>query len=272
MIHRNRLQIIILFFTALFFVGCEKVINIDLKDSEPVFVIEGEVNEGDSLHTIKISKSVKFGDLNSFPNVQNASVTLSDDNGNTELLTELSNGEYKSSQFKIKGIEGRTYTLVVEVEGKTFRATSKIPYKVNLDDILLIDNNFAGNGDKIPVPIRKDPAGIQNNYLFDLYIKRVKDNNVWVRDSSILVLDDVYSDGVITQQPIFGTIRAFSPQDSIKITMKCIDRNIYKYFYSLSLNGPNGSATPANPISNFSGGALGYFSAQTKQTLQKIVE
>lgn len=272
MTNRNILQIVILFFSAIFFVGCQKVINIDLKDSEPVIVIEGEVNEGDSVHRVTISKSVKFSNLNSFPAVQNAIVTLYDDNGNSELLTEYSNGEYLSTQFKVKGVEGRTYTLVVEVDGKTYKASSKIPSKVNLDDILLIDNNFAGGGAKTPVPIRKDPAGIQNNYLFDLYIMRSKDNLGWVRDSGVLVLDDVYSDGVITQQPIFGTIRSFKPGDSIRMTMKCIDRNIYKYFYSLSLNGPNGSATPANPISNISGGCLGYFSAQTKQTLQKLVK
>ncbi len=252
-------------------VSCQKVINIDLKDSEPVIVIEGEVNEGDSLHTIVISKSVKFGATNSFPWVKGAVVTLSDNIGNSEVLSEVTDGKYSSTEFKIKGVQGRIYSLKVEVEGKTFIASSTIPYRVNLDDIQLIDNNFEGNGAKTPVPVRQDPFGVQNNYLFDLYILRSKDNLGWVRDSGVLVLDDVYSDGVKTQQPIFGTISSFKPGDSIRITMKCIDRNIYKYFYSLSLNGPNGAATPANPISNFSGGCLGYFSAQTKQTLEKIV-
>jgi hypothetical protein len=253
-------------------VGCQKVIDIDLKDSEPVYVVEGEVNEGDSLHTIYITKSVKFGSNNTFPNVSGAIVTISDDLGNTEVLKEEKAGKYISSDFKIKGMVGRTYSLKVVVDGKTFESTSRIPTKVNLDDILMIDNNFEGNGAKTPVPVRFDPAGEQNNYLFDLYIMRSKDNLGWVRDSGVLILDDVYSDGVVTQQPIFGTISSFKPGDSIRMNMKCIDRNIYKYFYSLSLNGPNGAATPANPVSNISGGCLGYFSAQTKQTLQKIVE
>ena len=267
---KNSLKISFLL-TILTLVSCQKVIDIDLKDSEPVIVIEGEVNEGDSLHTIVISKSVKFGATNSFPWVQGAVVTLSDNFGNSEVLVEVSEGKYSSTQFKVKGVQGRTYYLKALVEGKTYESESTIPYKVNLDDIFLIDNNFEGNGAKTPVPIRLDPAGIQNNYLFDLYIMRSKDNLGWVRDSGVLVLDDVYSDGVITQQPIFGTIRSFKPGDSIRMTMKCIDRNIYKYFYSLSLNGPNGSSTPANPVSNISGGCLGYFSAQTKQTLQKLV-
>lgn len=268
---KNSLKISFLF-AILTLVSCQKVIDIDLKDSEPVYVIEGEVNEGDSLHAIYITKSVKFGSNNTFPNVSGAIVIIADDLGNSEVLKEEKAGKYVSSEFKIKGMVGRTYSLKVLVNGKTFESTSRIPTKVSLDDILMIDNNFAGNGAKSPVPVRFDPAeGKPNNYLFDLYIKRMKDDKGWVRDSGVLILDDVYSDGVITQQPIFGSIRFFSPGDSIKMTMKCIDRDIYKYFYSLSLNGPNGAATPANPVSNITGGCLGYFSAQTKQTLVKLV-
>ena len=267
----NNFQIVALLLSTLLFVSCEKVIDIDLKDSKSSIVIEGEINEGDSLHTIRITKSSLFGGSNTFPNVKGAVVTISDDQGNSEVLTEVSEGIYSSTQFKVKGVEGRTYSLNVESEGKVYTSSSTIPKRVNLDYILLIDNNFAGNGAKTPVPVRQDPAGIQNNYLFKLYIKRAKDDLGWVKDSSIIILDDVYSDGIETQQPLFGTIRAFMPKDSVRVTMMCVDRSVYKYFFSFSLNG-QGVASPANPISNISGGALGYFSAQTKQTLQKIVE
>jgi len=47
-----------------------------------------------------------------------------------------------------------------------------------------------------------------------------------------------------------------------------IDYPVYKYFFSLenSATGENQSATPANPVSNIKGGALGYFSVQTIQS------
>jgi hypothetical protein len=49
--------------------------------------------------------------------------------------------------------------------------------------------------------------------------------------------------------------------------MYCIDKNVYNYFFSLlQVTGNNGgfqSASPDNPITNISGGALGYFSAHT---------
>lgn len=258
--------------SSLVFVGCQKVINIDLKDAEPVIVIEGMLNEGDSLHTIIITKSLKFSDSNSFPAVKGAVVSLSDDEGNSEILTEVADGKYQTTQFKLKGMEGRTYTLQVQTDGKTFIAKSKMPKRVVLDSIFFIDDSFSNKGAKTPIPIMLDPVNEQNNYRFDLYLKRATDSKGWIRDSAIKVNDDFYSNGVITQFPLFTQLGNFLPKDSLRIEMNCIDRNVFTYFYSLSLNGPGGSATPANPISNFSGGCLGYFSAQTKQIMQVVVE
>jgi hypothetical protein len=249
--------------------SCEKVINIDLKDSDPLYVIEGAVTDGESIHTIKISKSIVFSSVNTFPGVSGAIVTLSDDLGNSEVLVESTPGVYLSST--LLGLEGHTYVLDVKIDGKNFVSTSTIPSKVNLDLLFFIDDNFGGNGGKIAVPIRQDPIGIKNNYKFDMQVSRFKENKGWEKESSILIQNDDFSDGQINQQPLFGSLGAFFQNDTCKVDMFCIDKNIYQYFYSLSLNGPNGAATPANPTSNISGGCLGYFTAQTKQTLTIVV-
>ena len=50
--------------------------------------------------------------------------------------------------------------------------------------------------------------------------------------------------------------------------MICNDAAVYKFWYSLN-NGATGtgeSASPSNPVSNISGGVIGYFSAQTIQS------
>jgi hypothetical protein len=54
--------------------------------------------------------------------------------------------------------------------------------------------------------------------------------------------------------------------DTLEVKMYCVDKNIYNYFFSLGqITGNNSfnSASPANPNSNLSNGALGYFSAHT---------
>jgi len=51
--------------------------------------------------------------------------------------------------------------------------------------------------------------------------------------------------------------------------MYCIDENVFKYFFELRqlLNAnPFNEATPANPDTNLTNGALGYFSAHTIQS------
>jgi hypothetical protein len=56
--------------------------------------------------------------------------------------------------------------------------------------------------------------------------------------------------------------------------MYCIDRNIYNYFFSLlqvsAGNGGFQTASPDNPVTNITGGALGYFSAHTIN-LEKLI-
>lgn len=262
----NRLLFLFASISVLF--SCQKVIELDLKESDPFYVIEGEVNKDSLIHTIYISKSKKFSSDNQFDKVSDAIVSISDDVNNVEILTEASPGVYKTSS--IVGEEGVTYTLNVQVGEVIFTSTSKMPTQVMLDSLIFLPSSFGGDGGKIIVPSRFDPPIIQNNYKFDVSISRFEENEGWVRDSAIMIQNDDFSDGLYSQQPIFGTIGSFLPKDTCRVTMKCIDANVYKYFFSLSQND-GGSATPANPISNISGGALGYFSAQTKQTIQVVV-
>lgn len=266
---KNLFLFLLIILTSVIFSSCTKVINIDLKDSESLYVIEGEVNKGDLVHYVSITKSTKFSDINNFPTVSGAVVVLSDDIGNSEVLSEVSPGKYAS--ISILGVEGRIYTLSVKIEGKEFISSSTMPSQVNFDTMAFIDSDFGGDGGKISIPIRQDPAGINNYYRFDMSVSRFKDNKGWVRDSMILIQDDQFSDGLISQQPLFGSLGSFFTNDTCTVSMMCVDKNVYKYFFSLSLNSPGGAATPANPVSNISGGCLGYFTAQTKQSIKIVV-
>jgi hypothetical protein len=50
--------------------------------------------------------------------------------------------------------------------------------------------------------------------------------------------------------------------DTVQMELDAIDRPVYDYFYTLNQSTLNGqSAAPANPVSNFSNNALGYFCA-----------
>lgn len=70
------------------FTSCEKIIDVALKDSEKQYVIEGTVTNNAGDCTVRISKTKNFSDNNNFEGIANASVSVTDNNGNTTTLTE----------------------------------------------------------------------------------------------------------------------------------------------------------------------------------------
>jgi hypothetical protein len=76
-----------------------------------------------------------------------------------------------------------------------------------------------------------------------------------------LVIEDRLSEGINIILPIFTSI--FKLDDKVEVELISMYKKMYDYFNTLSTIISNGgdSAAPANPLSNWSGGVLGYFGA-----------
>jgi len=251
----------ILLCSAMIFTSCQKVIDVDLNDSNPQFVIEANLVDDGTPCVVDITKTVNFDESNSFPGVTNATVTLNDDVGNSETLQMTSSGHYTSST--ITGVQGRTYTLNVNVDGKTFNAVSSLPYKINLDSAWVDSLSFFGSNTYSVYPQYRDSIDIKNFYRFKLFVNDTLDKNIFVED-------DAFTDGRIVTIPLFGEIEIESG-DTLRLQMMCIDKPTYLFFFSLSSVQNGSTGAPANPLSNFSGGCLGYFSAHTFEEKTLIV-
>lgn len=261
------------FCLTILFASCEKVIDIDLNTTEPKIIIEGKISDDPTdLPTVRLSKTVNFDETNNFPVVSNAIVILNDQTANaTDTLKETNKGVYQSS--KIKGIEAHTYNLTVKTDNKTFTATAQLPKKVNFENIEIRPQAFFGNIEYQIIPRFFDPKGIGNNYRFVLSINDKVKNDIFV-------LNDAISDGVVNGRPLFRQRSSDSTEnikvgDRIGLEMQCIDKDVYEYFNSLAGEGGGplgGSSTPANPVTNIKGGALGYFSAYTKQKKNTVIK
>ncbi len=255
-----RIPVFLLFISAIF-TSCEKVIDVDLNDSKPQLVMEAIIRNGEKC-TLSITKTINFNQSNNFPVVDGAVVTLSDDAGNAENLQNTGNGQYISTT--ITGNIGRTYTLQINVDGNTFKAISSLPNQVNLDSVFVDSLSFLGGTTYTVTPQFVDPIGVLNFYRFKTFV-----NNE--ADKTIFIDDDVFSDGRTVTRPLFGELE-IQPGDSIKVQMMCIDNPVYLYFFSLAQVQDGSTGAPANPVSNFTGGCLGYFSAQTIQERTIFVE
>ncbi len=242
-----------LFAFVLVFSSCTKVIDIDLNSKDPQIVIEGNVTDQAGPYTVRITQSVNFSATNTFPEVTGASVTIADNASNSELLTEVSPGVYQTNT--LQGVPGRTYTLTVIANGKTYTSVSTMPGLVTLDSLLLEPNLSFGSPFLI-IPRFQDPAGAGNYYRCVETI-----NNVRLAD--YFLYDDLFSDGLVNGQPLLDFTTILESGDSVSVDLQCIDKQVNLYFYSLQQTASGNTGAPANPESNISNHALGYFSAHT---------
>jgi hypothetical protein len=248
--------------TLLLATSCQKVVTLDLKETAPQLIIEGNLADDGRPCTVLLSRSVSYTQTNSFPAVSGAVVTLSDDAGGLEILAETSTpGQYRGRT--VLGQSGRRYTLRVEAEGKPYVAVSTLPALVPFAGLRA---QKAAIGDRIQaLPEFTDPAGGRNYYLFRQY----RNGRL---NKSIYLQNDEFTDGKPNNRGLGGRnsedIDDLVAGDSLRVEMQNVDFDTYEYFRTLNLTlqgGGMATASPANPKTNFSGNVLGYFSAHTRR-------
>jgi len=258
---------LILVLCVLSLCSCQKVVDLKLHDADIKYVVEGIITNEPGVCKVNLTQSKPFYEDNQFPGVTGAIITIKD-NDVEFLLPETQPGVYETNQ--INGTPGHVYQLSVTINGYVFTASSKMPLPVSLDTVYISNGPFGEF--KFATVGYNDPAGISNNYRFVQYLDGVK-------DPAIFWQNDEFTDGqTVLIQLDTGVDKKDDPRniksgDTVMIEMLGIDDAVYKYWYSLHFNGGDGGniATPANPVTNLSGGALGYFTAQTVDRKSVVV-
>lgn len=246
-------SLIVLALIGLLFTSCRKEITLDLENEDHKVVIEAIIDQGPGPHTVRLSRSLAFEAPNTFPLISNASVTLSDDLGHSEQLTETAPGSYTTTT--LLGDQLRIYRLNATVDGTTYSAQCNMPVAVTMDTLLIDSFPSFGSYTRVLVPGYVDPAGIANHYRFTVFVNGKKQEGINLEN-------DRFTDGNMVLQPLFLNDVELNSGDVVQVTMECITSEVYDYFFSMAQNVGN-AATPADPLSNISGGALGYFSVRT---------
>jgi hypothetical protein len=243
------------------------VINVNLNNANPNIVIEGIVNDAPGPYEVQITQTVNFSDPNIFPPISGAVVKITDNtSGITDSLKEGLPGIYLTQNL-LQGLTGHTYQLYVLSNGQEYTASSTMPAKVNLDSVSFYTSDIFGTKSTSAVANFQDPAGIANYYTFTEYVNGQAINQTFN-------FSDRLSDGKYIRRQLFNDSSYINPGDQVTIEMHCVDNQVWQYFNTLGqARGNNSQAvTPANPLSNISNNALGYFSAQTTQSGLSIVQ
>jgi hypothetical protein len=262
---------IFLYLTPVFILpGCQKVINVDLNEATPRIVIEGLINDRRGPYSVSITRSGSYFNQPELPFVSGAQVIVKDNTGTTDTLKEAAPGIYLTA--KTRGIPGRTYTLQVIADNQEFDGTSTMLSHVTIDSLRLVKSDFqrfdfGGNNDKeLNMEIHcffKDPPE-KNFYRLKVF------KNDSINTQSYRLYDDQYTNGEETELRVSRA----EAGSSYRIELMSIDRATYSYYRTLDdllFTNPFFGSTPANPNTNLSNGALGYFGAYASSSKTIII-
>lgn len=233
--------------------SCEDIIDVKLHSVEPQLVIEGVVRM-DAPAEVYITKTKDFNDNTPYTPITDAIVTISDNKGNTEILTGNTEGRFIANS--IMGTEQSTYYLSVVYDEVEYTATTYMPPKVDIDSLTLWKFPLADFHE--PMVHFKDPLGEENQY----YRFKISVNGEYPRLIENIVSTE-FMDGNVIHYPLFVRYKGGNDDDPIEwgdeigIEMRCLDKDTYTYFKTLD----DVENALANPTGNISGGALGYFGA-----------
>ena len=249
--------------------SCQKVIDVQLNSADQRYVIEGEINDGPGPYQVKISRTKDFSADNNFDQISGAQVSITDVNASkTEVLSETSPGIYQTKT--LTGVPGHAYQLSVSVNGKSFAATSSMPSQAVGIDTLYAGPLEFNDKDIFMTPVFTDPVGKGNYYLLRQWV------NGQLIKGTVARSDDA-TDGKTESFPLRYDTQTDSgnPEidkgDNITAELQCVNRQVYDYYRTLrDVTGASNSATPTNPLTNITGGALGIFNTCTNRKKSAI--
>lgn len=255
-------NILFAFVAMLSFWACEKTIELDTAQLEGVLIVEGSVNNQLQQQVVKLSKSRAWGATGKAPNVSGAKVWVKDDAQHEYRFVEKEPGVYVSEEA-FAGVTGRTYTLLIEAEGKTYQAAEKmnqiVPYDsltYRIDEEEMRDPEDSSRFYEVLLYVR-EPQETQDFYLFNFYRNGKLEND---EGQTIYFSEDKLLNGRVDGLP-FPIY--YAAKDEAKIEIFNISRNAYKFYSDLAANLDNDGGIfggqPANVYTNLSGGARGYF-------------
>ena len=260
-------KIVCIFFLAGIVLSCEKVIDIPLNEADQRIVVEAVLKDSPGDNYILLSKTGGVYTENNFEKISGAVVRVTDISGAEFLFSEdtVIPGKYSNASLEI--LPNNSYTLMIDINGTSLTSTCKTFYKPTLDSLAYIEQigTFGFGTDTTYLVFYNfvDNATQENFYRVVPFINGKK-------QSATYVIDDELFNGQTYTAPIFAS--TVNIGDTVIIELTSFDKANYSYFSTLANASAGANApTPANPVSNINGNAIGYFGAYTTDTLSIIL-
>jgi hypothetical protein len=264
-------NLLIILFIGAALAGCDEAVQLDLNQTPSRVVIEGQVTDIPGLQYVRVTRSGDFYQNGSTQRVTDAQVIVRDDTGEQMNFVHNPVGSADSVGYYLPagnyaGVVGRTYTLSVVLDGRTYQASDKLLRVTKIDSMGYRPNVFREREEEEEpsdgkiwelLIYAKEPQDTEDNYLIKYYRN---DSLVYNGETDVYVLND-YGVG----ENIDGVPSSvyYAPGDNARVEMYSLSRDGFLFYSDLStiLNTDGGmfGPPPANPRTNLTGGAMGFF-------------
>ena len=261
--------------------SCEKEVTLDLPQAEDKIVIEGaiELNQFPYVIITKNSSYFEPVDTNTIVDmlVTEATVTVSDGEITDSLQLSINPFVLPYIMYMgntIKGEVGKTYTLNIKYEGRTYTAEAFIPPPVELDSVRFKHVKEPEDSIGLLWIYFQDPDTVGNFYRG--YTKTLNKDQSFVHPYSS-VSDDIFANG---RQISYALNRGWDPAqgedyfededtfpwwsyvlgETVVVKFSTLDATHYDFWYSVEqqmATDGNPFASPTSVRTNIEGGAMG---------------
>lgn len=296
-LNQNKLFYSILFASLFLLYSCEDVITVEPSIADSQLVIDAWVDDRNTEQTITLTESQQYFDNSEPISVNNATVSITRDDGSTFEFINQGEGKYiwTPEGDESMGTPGDSYTLTIVLNGETYIANTIMKRVPTVDSITqeFIDDDII-NDDGIYVEFfARDFEGTGDAY----WIKAFKNGEFLNRASQLNIAFDAgfdagsQLDGIIFIPPIRDFINElneddlgipWNPGEVSKVEIHSLSNDAFNFLEIARdqiNNGSNGIfslplANTRTNIVNTTGGSepLGLFNVAAVSSLEKVIE
>ncbi len=256
------LNLILGILTISFLASCEDVIDIDLKQGKTLLAVDGAITTLNRPDTLKLTLTAPYFENQPAPAVIGALLTISDNEGKSEMLKPMGNGKYL---INMRGKTGNTYTLNIKHQGEEYEAVTQVKRITNIDSLVVRfgkPNSAQEEGYYVYLFV-PEPAGVGDYYRFKVYKNGVLDN----RPEDLSIAYDKLVDGNRIDNVQVNN-RPYQKKDKIRVEAIAITEDHFQFYTEMQAqinNGGLNARPPANVRTNIfnknpkGSKAVGYF-------------
>ncbi len=261
--------------------SCTERIDIELDGTYTRCVIFGQITTDTTAHRITITRTGDYFKNTPSEGISNANVRIFDGEIDYPLFEDIEQPGNYYTEPNVYGITGRNYTLFVDnvdllSDGNltSYQATCEMKPVADPDSIRVFYQPLWRGW--VVQAFAQDPPETNDYYKFLVYqngeLHSDSLQNINYTDDSFF--NGSYTNGVVVYY-VFGE-EGFSIGDTITVGFCGITEDYYKYLIEVQTASrpsvPLFSGPPANPRTNLSNDAIGYFTAYSISKVSTIIK